>query len=190
LISPYWGNTTQAPTTNAIGLQAITDGTSNTALFSERLIGVAGNPTVLVSDPVNSKRALFQVNTTAAVNGNSPALAMTVLQACQSLPGTTASIASYRAGQIWSIAHPWSPLFNRYFHFGPPNMIACDTNPSTNLGLGGGQGVIPPTSNHSGGVNVCMTDGSVRFIKNSVSIPTWWALGTRAGGEVIDAASY
>jgi hypothetical protein len=39
-------------------------------------------------------------------------------------------------------------------------------------------------------VNVAMADGSVRFIKDSVSYPTWWALGTRANGEVLSADSY
>ena len=33
-------------------------------------------------------------------------------------------------------------------------------------------------SYHAGGVNIMMSDGSVRFIKSTVSIPTWWALGT------------
>jgi len=46
------------------------------------------------------------------------------------------------------------------------------------------------TSDHNGGVNVAMGDGSVKFIKTSVSWATWWALGTKAGGEVIDASSY
>jgi hypothetical protein len=27
-------------------------------------------------------------------------------------------------------------------------------------------------------------------VKSSISLPTYWALGTRAGGEVIDASSY
>jgi hypothetical protein len=35
-----------------------------------------------------------------------------------------------------------------------------------------------------------MGDGSVKFVKNSVSLPIWRALGTRAGGEVIGADSY
>jgi hypothetical protein len=35
-----------------------------------------------------------------------------------------------------------------------------------------------------------MVDGSVRFAKNSVNNTTWWAIGTRAGGEVISADSY
>jgi len=49
---------------------------------------------------------------------------------------------------------------------------------------------LTPSSNHSGGVNIGFCDGSVKFVKNSVSTLTWWALGTRAGNEVIDSASY
>ncbi len=43
---------------------------------------------------------------------------------------------------------------------------------------------------HPGGVNVAMMDGSVKFIKNSINSVTWWALATKAGGEVISADSY
>jgi hypothetical protein len=39
-------------------------------------------------------------------------------------------------------------------------------------------------------VNVGFLDGSVKFVKDSVSQATWWALGTKAGGEVISADSY
>jgi prepilin-type processing-associated H-X9-DG protein len=46
------------------------------------------------------------------------------------------------------------------------------------------------TSNHPGGVNAAMSDGSVRFIKSSVSMQTWMQLGTKANGEVISADSY
>jgi len=45
-------------------------------------------------------------------------------------------------------------------------------------------------SNHSGGVNACMADGSVKFIKDSINMQTWMALGTRNGGEVISADAY
>ena len=49
---------------------------------------------------------------------------------------------------------------------------------------------MPPSSNHPGGVNVAFMDGSVHFIKNSVSLQTWWALGTRGQGEIISADTY
>jgi len=43
---------------------------------------------------------------------------------------------------------------------------------------------------HPGGVNFLMGDGSVKFIKSGISLPTYWALGTRAGGEVISSDSF
>jgi prepilin-type processing-associated H-X9-DG protein len=45
-------------------------------------------------------------------------------------------------------------------------------------------------SSHPGGVNVLLADGSVRFVKNSINQLTWFALGTKANGEVISADSY
>ena len=41
---------------------------------------------------------------------------------------------------------------------------------------------------HTGGVNFVLGDGSVRFMSDStLSIQTWRALGTRAGGEVLSS---
>jgi prepilin-type N-terminal cleavage/methylation domain-containing protein/prepilin-type processing-associated H-X9-DG protein len=45
-------------------------------------------------------------------------------------------------------------------------------------------------SNHPGGVNFAFADGSVKFIKNSVSLPTYRAIGTRALGEVVSSDQY
>ena len=45
-------------------------------------------------------------------------------------------------------------------------------------------------SRHPGGVNCLFADGSVHFIKNSISPPAWQALATRSGGEVLSAESY
>jgi len=44
---------------------------------------------------------------------------------------------------------------------------------------------VTSRSFHTGGVNVLLMDGSVRFVSNSVSPTTWQALGTPAGGEVV-----
>jgi prepilin-type N-terminal cleavage/methylation domain-containing protein len=45
-------------------------------------------------------------------------------------------------------------------------------------------------SPHAVGVPYLLGDGSVRFISNAIAIPTWMALATRAGGEVISADGY
>jgi prepilin-type processing-associated H-X9-DG protein len=45
-------------------------------------------------------------------------------------------------------------------------------------------------SRHSGGVNVCMADGSVKFMKNSISLRTWSAISTSQGNEVVSSDSY
>ena len=49
---------------------------------------------------------------------------------------------------------------------------------------------IPPSSNHPGGVNICFADGSVRFVKNTVTYQIWWALGTRNGKEALSSDAY
>jgi prepilin-type N-terminal cleavage/methylation domain-containing protein/prepilin-type processing-associated H-X9-DG protein len=45
-------------------------------------------------------------------------------------------------------------------------------------------------SRHPGGVNTVFADGSVHFVKDSVSLPTWRALSTSKGGEVISSDSW
>ena len=35
-----------------------------------------------------------------------------------------------------------------------------------------------------------MADGSAKFFKNTINLPTWNAVGTRAGAEVLSADSY
>jgi prepilin-type processing-associated H-X9-DG protein len=45
---------------------------------------------------------------------------------------------------------------------------------------------VAASSYHTGGVNVGMADGSVRFVSDSISFsPTWQAMGTRAGGDLL-----
>ena len=48
-----------------------------------------------------------------------------------------------------------------------------------------GYGIIPPRSMHSGGVNVLLGDGTVRFIQNGIDLVTFQRLGNRADGNPI-----
>jgi prepilin-type processing-associated H-X9-DG protein len=45
-------------------------------------------------------------------------------------------------------------------------------------------------SKHAGGVNAALGDGSVRFFSDSINVITWRELGTRAGGEVVDTSQF
>jgi len=62
----------------------------------------------------------------------------------------------------------------------PPNMPSCifgyPFETSHYLGA---------TSHHPGGVNFVLCDGAVRFVIDAVDLRTWWALGTRAGNDVV-----
>jgi len=189
-----WGDSSNF---GPIGIESISDGTSNTALFSERLVGISDNPQVAVSSP-DAKRAVF--NTTVGGNwrsGNTGA--MQFVQSCRSLPGTTLSGVSgdgysNRSGYVWLASYPWHVVVNDYNHFLPPNSISCQ-NPSTEyfgswLTFVGPTGAAPPTSNHPGGVNAGFADGSVRFVKDTTNIQAWWAIGTRNGSEVVSSDSY
>ena len=45
---------------------------------------------------------------------------------------------------------------------------------------------VSARSNHAGGVNAALADGTVRFFTNNIAAPTWQALSTIAGGENVD----
>ena len=75
----------------------------------------------------------------------------------------------------------------RYTHVMTPNMYSCNHDGG---GGAGNRGAHTASSRHPGGVNVMFCDGSVRFVKDTVSPPSWWAIGTMANGEVISSDSY
>jgi prepilin-type N-terminal cleavage/methylation domain-containing protein len=56
---------------------------------------------------------------------------------------------------------------------------------ATESSIGDTYAAVTARSYHIGGVNVVLMDGSVRFVPNGISLPTWRALGTRAGNEVV-----
>ena len=84
-------------------------------------------------------------------------------------------------------------------NFGRAYMYISPQRNDTDMGLvfGGTAGFPRPTymslaasSYHAGGVNSLFGDGSVRFVKSSVSPVTWRVLGSIAGGEVTSADQF
>ncbi len=70
-----------------------------------------------------------------------------------------------------------------YTHVMTPNKKGCVFSD----GLHTDHTLVGASSYHSGGVNVLFLDGSVKFVKDSVSPVTWWAVATKAGGEIVSA---
>ena len=179
-----------------VGIQSITDGTSNTAMFSETLLGTGpAGSSITISSTRRPTTYLFRVSTNIAMDsGGGTAVAQSLVSSCLGLPGTTPGFGGLGpgSGNYWLFSNSNATLiFDGYNHWMAPNTLGCDNpNDGNTGGYGNPVDPIPPSSNHSGGVNVGMADGSVRFIKNTVGLQPWWALGSRNIGEVIDASSY
>jgi prepilin-type N-terminal cleavage/methylation domain-containing protein/prepilin-type processing-associated H-X9-DG protein len=194
---PYygWSNGNNA----YIGFQGITDGTSNTAMFSERPLGLASNPyNIRVDDRFNSRRTEFYATVDiplSAVDSGNQQLALQFYQSCNSLPGSTTDTigGSNNTGYSWGITLPEWTMNLSYSHWMTPNQNSCDYVSDTTIfggGWGGTFAGVTAASSHPGGVNVGFADGSVKFAKNSINPQTWWGLGSRNLGEVISSDAY
>jgi prepilin-type N-terminal cleavage/methylation domain-containing protein len=181
-----------------VRVQSITDGASNTALFSEHLLA-SGNlitppgPTVTPGG-VDAKRGLFQVTFNVVPDQKDATAAQAYVAACKALPAQ-APITSAFFGIQWLPSISYATANNAYTHVMTPNGLSCTATPDyshtiSNEFWGGIGAAITATSNHPGGVNVVLSDGSVKFIKNTIDLQTWWALGSRNLGEVISADAY
>jgi len=71
-----------------------------------------------------------------------------------------------------------------------PNSPYPNCNRTSGNGDFDNSGVFGMSSFHSGGANISMCDGSVRFLKTSTSLQTVWAIGSRSQAEVVDSNSY
>ena len=80
------------------------------------------------------------------------------------------------------------PVIDFHNHYYPPNssLYDCITNDYTpGPGIYTALGFRAARSRHTGGVNVLLGDGSVRYVKNAVDMTIWRGLATRNGGEVL-----
>jgi prepilin-type N-terminal cleavage/methylation domain-containing protein/prepilin-type processing-associated H-X9-DG protein len=150
-----------------IKLADLSDGTSNTAAFSEHVLGDFSNA---ISTEMGDT---YQP-------GTYPATPDEAVQFCRAAVITNLSQQGYS-----NVGAPWVYGYHSttsYWHSGPPNSRSCMYPPSRIMTVA--------NSRHPGGVNVCLADGSVRFVKSSINVATWRAVGTRNGGEVISADSF
>jgi prepilin-type processing-associated H-X9-DG protein len=178
------------PNVKPVGFRDILDGLSQTAAFSERVKGLSSGFTGY--DPVRPTSAEMSVNidstgtTNGAFNDSIPSAYFAACKAQNpySPTGKFNTSGSISSGEYWWDGHYETGNYN---HVMTPNTWSCDDAANDWVNDGGASAV---SSHHAGGVNVLFADGSVRFVKDSVNNTIWWALGSRAGGEVLSSDSY
>ncbi|MGL6073578.1 MAG: DUF1559 domain-containing protein [Fimbriiglobus sp.] len=140
---------------SAVKITDITDGSSNTIAFSESLLGAGGPSQSGTTGDV--KRFYKQVTSFSAAT----CAASSTLIADR---GSLWADGSFNAGLFNAILPPNSPTMDCVRHSNPANKAA--------------------RSLHEGGVNVLFGDGSVKFVRDTVTLSAWQAAGSRNGGEV------
>jgi len=172
------------------GLQDVSDGTSNTISYSEALVSsTAGAST---QQKWRDGPAPAGATVSAAyrlLNGPDNLAGMQQdWQSCNRFFRT--EINRGQRGYRWGLSNLGESLFQTLI---PPNSNDYPWN-SCRLDCPGcgvlHSGYYNATSNHPGGVNVGMSDGSVRFVKSTIAMQIWWALGTRDGGEVLSSDQF
>lgn len=138
----------------------ISDGTSNTAAFSERVLADGNNGVVSPLEDVFFSPAF-------------PTTADEAVQLCTALDITNLS------NQFpLFMGAPWMHGQHCYLHVNVPNSRSCGFFVAL-------RATMPPSSRHTGGVNMLLCDGSVRFVSENINLGIWRGIGSRAGGELI-----
>ncbi|MDR0337894.1 MAG: DUF1559 domain-containing protein [Planctomycetaceae bacterium] len=174
-------------------LNVITDGTSNTALFAERALSATSTTMLVINGAINNIGSVF--------SGTDQNKYLSDRSICLD----TRNGNEYKAS-ITGVTNPtdywgwlgWNFVDGHFLNSGfhtvlPPNSPACLNRTNGDIGI------FTPTSNHKGGVNISLADGSVRFISETIDagtanaavssgasrFGTWGALGSRDGGESV-----
>ncbi|NNJ25272.1 DUF1559 domain-containing protein [Alienimonas chondri] len=184
------------------GITSIKDGTTNTILFGE--IGRG--------DDNSFQAAVAQVDSLAVFDSGTAKGYENPKRDCLDIATATTTPGIYQTASGVSAVHNERgrnyamgyPSLTGFMTILPPNGPSCATGNwgGARYGYSGG-GIYTAGSYHSGGVQVTLADGSVKFISETVdagdpSLPnatsgpsnygTWGALGTRSGGEVVNDA--
>lgn len=152
-----------------IGFRAIFDGSSNTALASERLIqqGNSASEINLAEKSLRSLHLLERFETLSRID--------------QQFSNSHSHVfESAHIGRSWSSGYPLAAP--TYLHVKTPNGEIGHYNTSVSQG----DFVVTASSHHVGGVNLVMLDGSVRFVDDGIDRQTWWAIGGRDDGRTVN----
>ncbi len=152
----------------------VTDGLSNTAAFSETLLG-NGAPPPSGAAPPDARFPVLRVTTSTNVTYLTSSRSPDMPGQCLS-PGSGTWVAD-RANS-WLNGHLTFTIYNH--HYTPNQAGVWDCKNASNS-----HALVAARSSHTGGVNVLLADGSVRFATNAVDVNTWRAMATVAGGEVV-----
>ena len=157
---------------SAVRFTDIPDGSSNTLILSESLLGTAtpltGTPLARLPKPYRVAASLSagRSRVGTAPGGVAPMFTEDDIRNCTSWQA--------ERGFPWTWGQASATLFNAYLK---PNDALPD-------GFAHNRGWFAARSGHAGGVNAALADGSVRFARDSVDPTAWRAAATRAGGEV------
>ena len=134
----YAGVYSNSNSGTTFGIEGITDGSSNTAMFSETLMGSGpASPIALAATPRTGTYMWFVPLPNIWDQGPQGGVsALLFMQACQGLPGITQSVGLLPPanGNIWLAGNPGSSLmWDAYNHYMPPNSTACAAANDTNV---------------------------------------------------------
>jgi prepilin-type N-terminal cleavage/methylation domain-containing protein/prepilin-type processing-associated H-X9-DG protein len=172
----YIASTWDKTVSDATNMATFVDGASNTVIFSEWIKGGAV-PTGRSPDGLLEVYNLGQ-------NSNFYATDYQFAELCNRVPITRANQQWQWKGEWWA----YGPTMI-YSHTQTPNRTNCvyhDINQDGRASIT----MVGASSNHPGGVNVLFMDGSVRFVKSTVSYPTWFAIATPNNREAVSSEAY
>jgi len=142
-------------------LIAISDGLSNTLAFSERTLG--DGSTAVPMDAITMGRRMREL----------PGVSDTPASACTGAAGTW----NGERGGKWILGNYGNTLTNSAMIV---NGLEADC-----MNMAQQKGRFSARSRHPGGINAVFADGSVRLIRDGITLTNWQAMATRATGEVV-----
>ncbi len=174
-------------------IRDVRDGTTNTIAFGEwkhgdgnaNMFTVPSDIVFVGSYPSGTTR---NNGTLSMPNATLQAAFPAWLNSCNKALTTGRTSHTSQQGESWAFVLAGETLGNILL---PPNpqYVNCNVDSASDNTLQN-PGMYGLSSFHPGGCNVLMCDGSVKFIKNSTSNQTMWALASKNQGEVVDAGSY